>query len=199
MENPCTASKGVTFAIFCALRVDVRNCAIAQETAKELLGLANANKAQAREAALRIPGAIDKANGKPVESASAKPSKADFRAIYNEARAAGLAAGNAHVPVPMTVNKHASPLDDRSPIVQRWHVPSGVCGFAWVNIKPATSSFAKWLKKEKLARSNDYTGGIDYTVFDHGQSLEQKEAHARAFSQVLTKHGIKNYGQSRMD
>ena len=35
------------------------------------------------------------------------------------------------------------------------------CGFAWVKIRPATTSFAKTLKKEGIVNYVSYNGGYD--------------------------------------
>lgn len=74
------------------------------------------------------------------------------------------------------------------------------CGFAWVNIKPATSKIARVLKERYGARAS-YRGGID--VWNPGrsstQSMDIKEVGAMAFASVLQKHGIKAYAESRAD
>jgi hypothetical protein len=120
--------------------------------------------------------------------------------LYARAHAAGLEAGDAHMPTPMIVERHANPLDDSSPVVQRWApVMSGVCGFAWVSIRPGNSSFALWMKKHGHARSDSYAGGVRVHVWLYNQSMEKKEAYASAFADVLRDEGIKAYAQSRMD
>jgi hypothetical protein len=74
------------------------------------------------------------------------------------------------------------------------------CGFAWVNIKPATSKIARVLKERYGARKS-YYGGID--VWNPGgsmtQSMDLKEAGARAFADVLRAEGYTAYAQSRAD
>lgn len=67
--------------------------------------------------------------------------------LWSRAKAAGVAAGEAAVPVPMTVGTakgFGDEIDETQPV---YHVPEGACGFAWVNVKPGTSRFAKWLKR----------------------------------------------------
>jgi hypothetical protein len=127
------------------------------------------------------------------------------KAIYDEAHAAGMAAGNRCTPTPMVVSEHANPWDDSSPVVKQYApVMGGVCGFAWVNVRPGTCSFARWAKKQDLGYTDSYYGG--YTIYVHGtefpgfeQSMEIKEAYAGAFAAVLRKHGIQASARSRMD
>ena len=75
----------------------------------------------------------------------------------------------------------------------------GVCGFAWVNIKPARGKFVKYLKDNNIGRKDSYYGGYTVWVRGFGQSLARKESYARAFADVLTTNGIKAYAMSRMD
>jgi hypothetical protein len=94
---------------------------------------------------------------------------------------------------------------------KEWNVPDGVCGFAWIKIRPATQAFAKWIKKEKdvatvllqnavnVPKGAAYDGGIDLWVSAFGQSMERKEQYAAAFAEVLRSHGIKCSMGSRMD
>jgi hypothetical protein len=123
----------------------------------------------------------------------------DCQAIYNEAMQAGLNAGNDHQPNPMIVSQHTNPLNDNSPVVQSWQVSGGACGFAWVNIRPATSQFARWLKKTGKVDHVAYEGGYNIWCSHFGQSMERKEKWAEAVASVLHKNGIKAYSRSRMD
>jgi len=121
-------------------------------------------------------------------------------ALYASADAAGKAAADACVPVPMIVREHANPFDNRSPVVKQYApVMGGVCGFASIGIKPANSAFAKYLVAEKIGRKDSYAGGIRIPVFAYGQSMAKKEAYAYAFAEVLRAAGIRAYGESRMD
>ena len=132
-------------------------------------------------------------------SKPAKLKKSEFAPLYLKAHAAGLEAAKKVVPVPMIVAQHASVLDDSSPVVKSWYVPSGVCGFAWVSVKPGNSGFAKWLVANGYASKDSYAGGVCLWVSLFGQSLELKESYAYAFARVLQEAGIKAYGNSRMD
>lgn len=119
-----------------------------------------------------------------------------MKQIYDEAVAAGKAAGNADRPTPMVVRQHASVMDDDSPVTQQWYVADGPCGFAWVNV-PGNSAMGRYMKS--IGHRKGYPKGISYWVGDHGQSISRKEAHARAFAKVMRDNGIDAYADSRMD
>ena len=125
----------------------------------------------------------------------------EFKALYEKALAAGKQAAASCIPVPMIVEQHANMADDSSPVVQRYHEPEGVCGFAWVVIRPANSAFAHWLKKNTDGNAKSgYGGGLHYWISGYGQSMTRKEAFAKAFAKVLREEGlIKAFPESRMD
>lgn len=126
---------------------------------------------------------------------------AKFAEVYAQADKNGQAAAEDMVPTPMLVVEHANPLDDNSPVVKTYApIESGVCGFAWVTVSPDTSSFARWAAKEHSWRKA-YNGGLQLWVRGYGQSMERKEAYARAFAATLREGlGIDQvYAQSRMD
>lgn len=126
--------------------------------------------------------------------------KPNYQQLFDEAMDAGRKAAAAHTPAPMVVGTPTNPLGsdiDRTKPV--YYVSSGVCGFAWVNIRPATSGFAKWLKRTGKVKDTSYYGGYNLWIGDYGQSLELKERHAEAMAHVLQKAGIKAYPMSRMD
>lgn len=129
---------------------------------------------------------------------SLKLSAKDCAALFAKADAAGKAAAVANVPTPMIVSEHANPLNDASPVKNSWFVADGACGFAWVIVRPGNCSFANWLKKNAGARPA-YYGGTEYWIRDYGQSVERKEAYARAFAKVVSEAGIKAYADSRLD
>lgn len=109
---------------------------------------------------------------------------ARFARILAEAHAAGRAAHDAAATSTMVVERHAHPLDDNSPVEQHWVIPEGPCGFAWVTVRPATSSFGRWLVKEGHA-TKSYGGGLSIRVRTQGQSYERKMAYAQAMAGVL--------------
>lgn len=123
---------------------------------------------------------------------------ANFAALHARAHQAGDAAAQAAVPAPMVVSQHASPLNDASPVTQAWFVSEGVCGFAWITIRPGNSPFANWAKKHAGA-CKAYYGGVEIWVGGYGQSMQRKEAYAYAYAEVIREAGIKAYAGSRMD
>lgn len=125
------------------------------------------------------------------ENTARKARYAKFAEVYKKAYAAGMAAAEAAVPTPMVVTEEV-PATGRS-----WYVPEGACGFAWITIKPATCSFAKWLVKTKRGHKG---GRYQIWIAEHGQSVERKEAHACAMAEVLRSElGIEAYAGSRLD
>ena len=120
--------------------------------------------------------------------------------VYADAHAKGISAGNACSPTPMVVGTPTTPLgDDIDYSKDTYYVSDGVCGFAWVNIKPARGGFVKFLKDNKIGRKDSYYGGYTVWVSHFGQSLARKESYARAFANHLNENGIKAYSMSRMD
>jgi hypothetical protein len=63
------------------------------------------------------------------------------------------------------------------------------CGFASVIIKSGTCAFAKWCRKNKQTRKH-YYGGEEIWVGFATQIMDKKAAYARAFMDILSKHGI---------
>ena len=123
------------------------------------------------------------------------------RKIFEEARVAGRAAGVAATPKPMVVGTPTTLLgDDIDSTKPTYYVPDGVCGFAWVVIRPGNSSLARHAVKLAIGGSGGRGGGgVSIWIRDHGQSLERKNRHARAYAEVLGAYGVTAYAQSRMD
>lgn len=114
---------------------------------------------------------------------------AGFQALWDKAHAAGMIAGMPVIPTPMAVT------DGQTVHI----VAEGVCGFAWIVVRPATSSFARWAAKNKGARK-EYGGGMCLRwVGEFNQSMTRKEAYAAAFAKTLREAGIEAYSRSRMD
>lgn len=124
--------------------------------------------------------------------------KQEFDRIHEEAHKAGLKALAECVPEPMIVCQHANMIDDSSPVVRRDYVADGLCGFAWINVRPGTCSFAKYLKTYRQGYK-DYYGGISIHVREGNQSIAKKEAYAGAFAEVLCNHDINASAESRLD
>ena len=80
---------------------------------------------------------------------------------------------------------------------QKWHVPDGPCGFAYVVLRKSNTSFAIWAKKKGLF-SKGYSG-TQLRVSDFNQSVTLKEAYASAYASVLNNNGIECYSSSRLD
>lgn len=122
-----------------------------------------------------------------------------FNVLYNTADEAGKNAVDAAKVTPMIVGTpttlFGNDIDYSQPT---YYVSDGVCGFAWITIKPANSAFANWLKARGLA-SKAYGGGVSIWVHDYNQSMQKKETYAHAFAKVLRDAGINAYAGSRMD
>jgi len=121
----------------------------------------------------------------------------EFLALYKNAQREGIKAGEALQPCPMVVVE-GDLFGNTRPDAKRYYVSEGVCGFASVIIYPATSSFARWLVKNDLARKN-YNGGLRIPITAYNQSFERKEAHASAMAQVFSGAGFNCYVESRLD
>lgn len=137
------------------------------------------------------------------EKAEREERYAAFAALFDEAWAAGLAAGEAAIPPVMIVGSPSTPLgNDIDPTKPIYVEHEGPCGFAWVKINPGTCSFARWLVKVGKGRAS-YPKGVQVWIGAHGQSLARKEAHASAMAAVLNASplldGVRIYAGSRMD
>ena len=123
--------------------------------------------------------------------------EATFEAIVAAAQTAGMAALNAAKPAPMIVGQAAGLFGNKIVPGTEEFVEGGVCGFAWVHFAGNTA-FGRWAKKAGIA-SEDYPKGLMIWVREGGQSMQRKEAYARAYATVLKAHGIEAYPRSRMD
>jgi len=139
------------------------------------------------------------------ESEARRARYAEFAKLWADAHAAGMAAGNAVRPTPMVVCNgdvriNGAPLDPYKPATDIVDVVAdGACGFAWVVVRPGSCSFARWAVKEREGRK-EYGGGVRVRwVGEFNQSLERKDAYAKAFADVLRAAGINAYAHSRMD
>lgn len=121
---------------------------------------------------------------------------ADFKALVAKAEAAGMAALVAAKPTPMVITE-ADIFGRPKPGAQRYYESEGPCGFAWIHFAGNTE-FGRWAKKNDVARA-DYPKGLCVWVSEGGQSVERKEAYARAYAAVLKEAGIDCYANSRLD
>lgn len=157
----------------------------------------------------------------PAPATSPTFTASEARALFAKAHAAGTAAGNGHKPTPMVVYTpkdqlgsmlghndvsfaddgkgglmvRGNNIDDREPV---YTVPDGVCGFAWVNIRPGNCSLARHAHKLLKARTG-YYGGMEIWVNGFGQSYERKRAYASAYAEVMRAAGVDAYPGSRLD
>jgi hypothetical protein len=124
----------------------------------------------------------------------------DFQDLYERARQAGLDAAASTTVQPMVVGTAKSlfsnKLDETKPT---YFVESGPCGFAEVVVKPGNSRFANWLKKNNIAETRYYGGGVSVWVSEFGQSYQRKMAYASAFAEVLRAENIKASATGRLD
>lgn len=123
----------------------------------------------------------------------------EYGVIWGKAEEAAELAMATCLPRPMTVVQHSNPFDFTSPIVKEYHVSEGLCGFAWVNIRPGTSAFARWLKKQGHVRADSYYGGVTHWVSEGGQSIERKKAYAEAMVEVLREYHYDAVAMDRLD
>lgn len=120
---------------------------------------------------------------------------AGFAALWAKAHAAGMAAGRAVVPTPMTLVE--TDIAGRQ-IGREYHVAEGMCGFAYVTF-PGNGAFGRWAKAQHLARPN-YPTGLRISVQEFNQSIERKAAYAYAACKVLREAGIPRvHFDSRLD
>jgi hypothetical protein len=122
-----------------------------------------------------------------------------FTELHDRAARAGNEAALLCRPVPMVVVQHANGFDDKSPVVYREVVDGGVCGFAWVVVRPATSSLPRWAMKNLPSASKNYGGGLCLWCPLSTQSMEIKEAYCEAYAKVLREAGVSAHAQSRLD
>jgi hypothetical protein len=184
-------TKSQSWALFCISGYDVRETSLTKSQASDLIDAAKTAKAKVIEQIASLEGAIQKRK--------AGSSKADHAALFERAHEAGMAAVEACTPTPMIVQQRANPLDDRSPVVHEYEpVMDGVCGFAWVNVRPGNCGFARYLKAERGARKG-YYGGMEMWIHAFNQSMEKKLAYANGFAEVVRAAGIDAYAGSRMD
>jgi hypothetical protein len=70
----------------------------------------------------------------------------------------------------------------------------GLCGTAWIVVRPARGPFISYLKSKGIGETGVY-GGWEITVATppeyRGQNSDIKEAGVRAFARVLKENGLK--------
>ena len=128
-----------------------------------------------------------------------KAKELEFLKLAIAADEAGRIAAAKAVPTPMVVSEHENMADDNSPVKKSWYVSEGACGFAWVVVRPGTSSFARWAAKNLPYTHKGYYGGLEISSPLMTQSVTRNEAYCSAFAEVLSEAGIKAYSNSRLD
>lgn len=90
-------------------------------------------------------------------------------------------------PVPMVVGQAADLFSNKIIPGTEEIVEDGLCGFAWVRIKPARGPLIKYLKKIDFGNKSFSEPGWYISFYDicpkrsHSQSIARKEAACRAF------------------
>lgn len=118
-----------------------------------------------------------------------------FEMLWSAANAAGYRAATACTPTPMVVGVY-DPATGEHRVVDV--VEDGVCGFAYIKIRPARGPFVAWLKARNIGHKA-YNGGWEISVHDYNQSMARKAAHARAAAEVLCRAGINATAHERLD
>jgi len=108
---------------------------------------------------------------------------------FENALAEGIQAGKNAGVIPMAV------YDKNNTYI----VEGGVCGFAWLEIRPARGGLVTYLKKSGQGYYSEYNRCYIYSIFHFGQSLTRKEAMAEAMAEYLRKYGYNVYANSRLD
>jgi hypothetical protein len=114
--------------------------------------------------------------------------------MFQEAVEAAAKAFDEVTPRPMVVSSG----------IQQYYISEGVCGFAYVKIRPATGAFVKYLKAQGLGHKA-YGGGYEICSWELGgvgrgsQSYERAMAAARAAEKVLAGYGLNVFAYGRLD
>lgn len=124
--------------------------------------------------------------------------KSEFPALFEKAKAAGLAAGQAFVPSAVVFGEGSLFSPGFKPGAKLEVCNDGVCGFAWVVVSPGNCPFANWLKKNKFGRPGAF-GGVMVRIGEFNQSMQKKSAAADAMAAVFKDAGIKARAEERMD
>jgi hypothetical protein len=127
----------------------------------------------------------------------------ELKEIWEKAVDAGWTAYHACEPIGMQVRAGSVTYD----------VPDGVCGFAWVEFASKQIKIMNMFVKLGICEPKNktvdnvrmnydigrkYGGGYSYWV-GGSQSMQRKEAFAKAMAQVLNDAGIRCYSGSRLD
>lgn len=137
--------------------------------------------------------------GRQAQAASPKFSPSAAARLFRKAHVAGIEAGEGTTPAPMVVGEPTIWFGSKIDYSKRtYHEPEGMCGFAWVTIRPGTCSLARQAVALGVG-STAYDGGVSIWVGDHGQSYDRKMKHAAAYAAVLCEAGIDARANGRLD
>lgn len=110
--------------------------------------------------------------------------------VVTRAHMAGLKAGEEIVPKVFNIvdgeNKVLDTLED------------GLCGFAWVTIRPNRGPLVAYLKKQGVGDAG-HAGGFVVWINRYNQSQTRKYAYAKAFAEVLNLYGFNAVAGTRLD
>jgi hypothetical protein len=110
--------------------------------------------------------------------------------LFRAAQETGRKAGFACVPTPVSFGIAADLTGNEMVPGSEVVDMEGVCGCAWVVVRPGRCKFANWLKRNKLGSYDSHRKGVLISPKDFGQSLDRKRAWATAFAEVLNDAGI---------
>jgi hypothetical protein len=137
--------------------------------------------------------------GKKARAKAVPMGKRECKALFAKADAAGQAAIAACRPTPMIVGDakglFSNEIDYSRPT---YYVEDGVCGLAWVEIRPSRGGIATWMKENGYGRYDDYRRCHYMSARENSQSMQKKEAYCHAFAAVMREAGIDCYTASRM-
>lgn len=181
------ATKRQLWALFCITKVKTQNMLLGFEQAADLIRRAN-NKEDITQELINLGGEATQKTG----------AINNLQALFDSADEAGKTAVESLKVTPMVVIERENPLDPNSQIKNQYFVEDGCCGFASVIVRPGNCAFANFLKKNYRAYKH-YYGGVNFPIRAYGQSLQMKEAYAKAFAKVVNEAGIKASVDSRLD
>lgn len=126
--------------------------------------------------------------------------------VFSEAQTAALSHFHQCTPVPVIFGQAKDLFSSEIIPGTEEYVSDGVCGFAWVNIKPARGPLVKYLKSKGIGRPGTY-GGYSLSSYNcipgsgSSQSMQRKEAGCRAFVEVVKKYfpDMKIWVETRID
>jgi hypothetical protein len=138
--------------------------------------------------------------GRKARAKAVPMGKREAKALFTKADAAGMAAIAACTPVPMIVGSAKSLFsNEMDPNKPQYFVADGVCGFAWIEIRPSRGGIATWMKENGYGRYDDYRRCHYMSARENSQSMQKKEAYCHAFADVMRDAGIDCSTASRMD